>query len=96
MNRLRGVGLLRPVLGRALSSCSGKERESPNECHQSLSLRSPWKPRYLAPCHEGDVAASCKGGTESQAPLTHGFITDRYAPLRQYLLDLAKPEAETI
>jgi hypothetical protein len=36
----------------ALSSCSGKERESPNGCHQSLSLCSQWKLRYLVPCHK--------------------------------------------
>src|SRR5262249_4803909 len=37
---------------KVLSSCLGIERKSPDGCHQSLSLCSRWKPRYLAPCHE--------------------------------------------
>jgi hypothetical protein len=36
-----------------------------------------------------------KGGTKFQAPLAHGFITDRHAALGQELFDIAKAEAET-
>jgi hypothetical protein len=61
----------------ALSSCWGKERESPNGCHQSVSLCSLWKPHYLAPCHERLLTEHAIMGGSHQMSSTAKQIVDR-------------------
>ena len=61
----------------ALSSCWGKEGESPNGCHQSVSLCSLWKPHYLAPCHERLLTEHAIMGGSHQMSSTAKQIVDR-------------------
>src|SRR5262245_53258194 len=61
----------------ALSTCSGKERESPDGCHQSLSLCSLGKPRDLTPCHELLLTEPTIVGSAHQVSATTKQVVDR-------------------